>query len=398
MGIKTVRDIEVAGRRILVRVDLNVPLEDSRVTDDTRIQAVLPTIRYLAERGGRVVLCSHLGRPQGGVKETLRLRPVAERLRSLLGGNVGYVPQCVGPQAAEAVGQLPPGGVLLLENVRFHPEEEKNDAEFARALASLAEVFVNDAFGAAHRAHASTVGVTRYLPSVAGLLLERELEMLGKVLHNPRRPLVAIMGGAKLSDKMAVLGNLLDRVDLLLIGGGMAATFFLAQGLRVGRSLVEPDRVQYVAGVMEHARQRGVPLLLPTDVVAAEEFGRDARHQTVDVAAIPDGWYIMDIGPRTIAAFKEALADSGTVVWNGPMGVYEWPAFERGTRELAQTLAGLKNAETIVGGGSTAEVVQALGLAGRMTHVSTGGGASLEFLEGRALPGVAALKQHVAQE
>ena len=389
----TVRDMDVRGRRVLVRVDHNVPMEDGRITDDSRIRATLPTIQYLQEQHARVVLCSHLGRPRGKVDEDARLAPVAERLARLVTRTgVVYIKECVGPHAAATVSALPPGGVALLENVRFEPGEEQNDPEFARALASLADVFVNDAFGTAHRAHASTVGVTEHLPSVAGLLMERELEMLGMVLNAPKRPLAAILGGAKVSDKIAVLGNLLEKADLILIGGGMAATFFKAMGHPVGDSLVEEERVGFAGDVLARARQGGVDLALPEDVVVAREFHADSESRTVTVDKIPDGWRVMDIGPRTVAAFRQRLESCGTVVWNGPMGVFEFPAFSSGTRSVAEALAGLDNAVTVVGGGSTSEAVTLLGLAERMTHVSTGGGASLEFLEGRDLPGVAVLQ------
>ena len=391
MQRKTVRDIDVAGRRVLVRVDFNVPLDDGRVVDDIRLRASLPTITYLKEQGARVILCSHLGRPGGRVVEEARLGPVAERLGQLLGGPVEYVRECIGPEVEEAVTGLQAGEVLLLENVRFHPEEQENAPEFAGSLAALAEVFVNDAFGAAHRSHASVVGVPQRLPAVAGLLMERELEALGRVLHDPGRPFAAILGGAKVSDKIAVLENLLGRVDLLLIGGGMAATFFKALGYEVGASLLEEERVEYAGRVMAEAVERGVRLLLPQNLVLAREFAPGSPPMTVDAGQIPQDWRIMDVGPATVTAFREALKGCRTVLWNGPMGVFEFPAFSQGTRGLAQAIGELTDAVTVVGGGSTAEAVTSLGLAGRMTHVSTGGGASLEFLEGRELGGVAAL-------
>ncbi|MBI4233658.1 MAG: phosphoglycerate kinase [Chloroflexi bacterium] len=390
MEKQTLRDIEVRQKRVLVRVDFNVPMEDGRISDDNKVRAVLPTLEYLLQQKARVVLCSHLGRPKG-VDEKQRLAPIVQHLSQLLGRPVAYARDCVGAEAERAAAALGPGDVLLLENLRFRPEEEKNDPTFARALASLGEVFVNDAFGTAHRAHASTVGVTRYLPSVAGLLLERELRMLGQVLNNPRRPLAAVMGGAKVSDKIAVIENLFDKAEHLLIGGGMAATFLKAQGLEVGRSLVEEERLEFVRTVLKGAKEKGVDLSLPVDVVVAHEFKADAPSRTVEVAAAPPGWFIMDIGPHTIESFIRTLRRCRTVLWNGPMGVFEFPPFSRGTRAIAETLADLEGAVTVVGGGSTAEAVESLGLASRMTHVSTGGGASLEFLEGRELPGVAAL-------
>ena len=389
----TVRDLDVRGRRVLVRVDYNVPMEDGRITDDSRIRATLPTIEYLQEQRARVVLCTHFGRPNGKVDEDARLAPIAQRLARLVTRTgVVYIRECIGPHAAATVSALPPGGVALLENVRFEPGEEKNDPEFARALASLADVYVNDAFGTAHRAHASTVGVADHVPAVAGLLMERELEMLGMVLDAPKRPLAAVLGGAKVSGKIAVLGNLLDKADLIIIGGGMAATFFKAKGHSVGDSLIEEERVAYAADVLARAGAGSVDLALPEDVVVAREFKADSESRVVAVDRIPDGWRVMDIGPRTVAAFRERLASCGTVVWNGPMGVFEFSEFSNGTRGVAETLAGLDGAVTVVGGGSTSEAVLSLGLADRMTHVSTGGGASLEFLEGHELPGVAALR------
>ena len=393
MQRKSVRDLDVAGRRVLVRVDFNVPLEDGRVVDDIRLRASLPTIAYLKEQGARVILCSHLGRPGGMVVEEARLGPVAERLGQLLGSPVGYVRECIGPEVEAAVTRLRAGEVLLLENVRFHPEETENAPEFADSLASLAEIFVNDAFGAAHRSHASVVGVAQRLPAVTGLLMERELEVLGRILHDPGRPFAAVLGGAKISDKIAVLENLLDRVDLLLIGGGMAATFFKALGHEVGASMIEEDRVEFAGRVMAEAVERGVRLLLPRDLVLAREFAPDSPPRTVDAGRIPQDWRIMDVGPATVAEFREALAGFRTVLWNGPMGVFEFPAFSQGTKGLAEAIGGLDEVVTVVGGGSTAEAVASLDLADCMTHVSTGGGASLEFLEGEELVGVAALLQ-----
>ena len=391
MDKRTVRDVEVKGKRVIVRVDFNVEMDNSRISDDSRIRGALPTIEYLRERGAVVVLCSHLGRPGGKVVEDMRLAPVGARLSELLGAEVTCVAECVGPEVDAAVAAAGPGDVLLLENLRFHPEEEKNDPEFAQALASLAEVFVEDGFGVSHRAHASTEGVTRFLPSVAGFLVEAELAALGGLLESPARPLVAILGGAKVSDKMGVLENFIERVDSILIGGGMAATFLKARGLPVGASLVEDDRLDLARDIMARAERRGVSLVIPSDVVVADAFSAEAQSRTVDVEDVPDGWYIMDIGHKTLDTFRAEAANGKTILWNGPMGVFEMPAFSRGTREFAAALGSLDGVTTVLGGGSTAEVVHELGITDRITHVSTGGGASLEFLEGRTLPGVAAL-------
>ena len=389
---KTIGDIDVQGKRILVRVDFNVPLDPDSggVVDDTRIRAALPTIEYLRERGARLILCSHLGRPKG-VNDSLRLAPVARRLSELLGSPVKTIDDSVGPQVEEAAQALGPGEMLLLENLRFNPEEEANDPDFAWTLASLAEVYVNDAFGTAHRAHASTAGVAAYLPAVAGFLMEKELTFLGKALASPDRPFAAVIGGAKISTKMGVLENLLEKVDRLLIGGGMACTFLKAQGFEVGQSLVEEEHVEPARRIMEGASQRGLMLLLPSDVIVSDRFEADARHQQVSVKEIPLDWQIMDIGEKTAEAFVQALLDCKTVLWNGPMGVIEFEAFSQGSHRLAEAIAGL-DATTIVGGGETVVVVERLGLQDKFSHVSTGGGAALEFLEGRELPGVAALE------
>ncbi len=391
MQKKSVRDIEVGGKRVLMRADFNVTVEDGRITDDSRIRAAIPTIRYLQEQGARVVLCSHLGRPGGKVVEDMRLTPVLHRLSELLQKEVISIDDCTGPRVEAAVNALQPGDVLLLENLRFHEEEEKNDPEFARSLASLADVFVSDGFGVVHRAHASTEGVTRYLPSVAGFLMERELDVLGSLLESPREPLVVVLGGAKVTDKIGVIENFLDKVNTILIGGGMAATFLKAKGLAVGGSQVEEDRLEFVREVFGRAEEKGVDFIIPVDVVVADSFSPDAASRTVDVDGVPDGWLILDIGHKTLDTFRREVARGKTILWNGPMGVFEFPAFATGTRELAAALASLDDAVTVVGGGSTAEAVDALGLSSRLTHVSTGGGASLEFLEGRTLPGVAAL-------
>ncbi len=390
---KTVRDIDVTGKTALVRVDFNVPFkpDSTQILDDSRIRATLETVRYLLHRQCKVVLCSHLGRPKGRVVDELRMGPVAERLSKLLDGPVLEAPDCVGPRVASMVHGLSGGAVLLLENLRFHAEEEQNDPDFAGELALAADIYVNDAFGAAHRAHASTVGVARLLPAVSGLLMARELEMLGSALHSPTRPFAAVLGGAKVSDKIAVIHSLLQKVDTLIIGGGMAATFLNAGGLDTGDSPVEADQVAVARELVATARGARVELLLPVDVIVADEFSETAAHRVTDVSAIPPTWRIMDVGPRTAALYSTALSKAKTVIWNGPMGVSEWRPFADGTTLIANALAAMGDATTVLGGGSTAEAVARLGLTDRMTHVSTGGGASLEFLEGRTLPGVAAL-------
>ena len=392
MDRMTVRDIEISGKRVLVRVDFNVPLDEEtgEITDDGRIRATLPTIKYLIERGARVILMSHLGRPKGKVVDNLRLSVVARRLSRLLGQHVGTTSDCVGPEVEKSIANLKGGDVLLLENLRFHPDEEAGNASFAQALANLGDVFVNDAFGAAHRAHASIVGVTSYLPAVAGFLMEKEIKNLGGILENPAHPFAALLGGAKVSDKVSVLENIIEKVDSLLIGGGMAATFLKAKSLEVGLSLVEADRLDNAAGLIEKVTRRGARLLLPVDVIVADETNIETRVETVSVANIPQDKKIVDIGPQTLKNFREELQKCKTVFWNGPMGIYEIPRFAQGTQEMARLLADL-NATTILGGGSTAEIVSDMGLADKMTFVSTGGGASLEFLGGDTLPGVAAL-------
>jgi phosphoglycerate kinase len=385
---KAVKDISVRGKRALVRVDFNVPLEEGQVADDTRIRAALPTIRYLLDQGAAVILMSHLGRPKGKVSDELRLDPVARRLSELLGEEVIKLDDCVGPEVERAAKALQPGQVLLLENLRFHREEEANDQHFAKQLASLGDIYVNDAFGTAHRAHASTAGVPRYLPAVAGLLMEKELQMLGSLLREPARPYIAILGGAKISDKIGVVRSLLARVDLLLLGGGMANTFLLAKGYEVGDSLVEKESVPEAKEILEEA---GAKVVLPVDVVVADAFSKDATAKTVDAREVSPGWRILDIGPRTVGLFEDKLSSARTVVWNGPMGVFEFPRFAAGTIALATSLA-KSGATTIVGGGDSAAALEEAGLADKMTHVSTGGGAALEFLEGKTLPGVEALQ------
>ena len=395
MNKKIIRDIQVAGKRVLVRVDFNVPLDaELHITDDTRIKAAIPTIQYLLDQGAAVILMSHLGRPKGQVVDSMRLTPVAKRLSELLGRPVQMAADCVGPEVEALAKALQPGQVLLQENIRFHKEEEKNDLDYARQLASLGEIYVNDAFGTAHRAHASTEGVTHYLPGVAGFLMEKEINFLGSALENPRRPFAAIIGGAKVSDKIAVLERLINMVDVLLIGGGMANTFLKAQGYEIGDSLFEEGKVDVARDLLTKAHQRDLKFLLPTDVVIADRFAADATSKVVAIDQVSRGWRIMDIGPETITAFSRALQDAQTIVWNGSLGVAEMPAFARGTVALIEILAERTKdgATTIIGGGDSAAVVDQVGAADQMTHVSTGGGASLELLEGRVLPGVAALQ------
>jgi len=388
----TVRDIEVGGKRVLVRGDFNVPLDEETgaITDDSRIRATLPTINYLIDRGARVILCSHLGRPKGKVVEKLRLAIVAQCLSQILGQTVEIATDSIGSEVEKAVAKLKPGEVLLLENIRFHPEEEANDASFAQALARLADIYVNDAFGASHRTHASIVGVAHYLPAVAGLLVEKEIKVLEGILANPGHPFAELAGGAKVSDKISVLENTMDKVDSLLIGGGMAATFLKAKDYEVGLSLVENDKIELAAKLMREEAQRGVRLMLPVDVVVADKLSAEAEVKTVSIENVPPDWRIVDIGPQTISNFSEELRRCQTIFWNGPMGIYEIAHFARGTQAMARLLASLE-ATTIIGGGSTAEVVTEMKLADKMTFVSTGGGASLRFLGGEKLPGVEAL-------
>lgn len=392
MPKKTVKDVAVSGKRVLLRVDFNVPMsKDGAISDDTRIRACLPTVKYLINHHARVIICSHLGRPDGKVVEELRLAPVAKRLSQLIGKPVKVLRDCVGPEVEADIAKLNNDEVVLLENLRFHPEEEANDPNFTQALSRLADIYVNDAFGASHRAHASIVGVAKYLPAVSGFLMERELKALGGALESPKRPFAAMIGGAKVSGKLAVLENIAGKVDALLIGGGMAATFIKSQGYGVGASMVENDKLDYVQKLMEKAKSLGVRLLLPQDMVVTDKLEAGSSTKTVLATKIPDGWIAADIGPRTIEEFSRELKKCKTVLWNGPVGVFEIPQFAEGTRHLAKVLAGLK-ATTVVGGGSTAEAVTEMGLAGKISHVSTGGGASLKFLEGKVLPGVAVLQ------
>ncbi|MCC7103906.1 MAG: phosphoglycerate kinase [Chloroflexi bacterium] len=393
MNKRTLRDLDVRGKTVLVRVDFNVPLDKKtrQVTDDTRLRASLPTIEALQDAGAKIVLMSHLGRPDGQVKPELSLEPVAAELSKLLGQLVELAPDCVGTEVEAAVKRLQPGQVLLLENLRFHAEEEQNASGFIDQLARLGDVYVNDAFGTAHRAHASTTGIATRLPSAAGLLLERELDVLGRILEDPVRPLVAIIGGAKVSTKLAVLESLIGRVDALLIGGGMANTFLKARGLEIGRSLVENDLVGTARDLEQRARDRGVKLLLPLDVVVTDRVEVGGSTMSVAADAVPSDRAIVDIGPRAVEQYGEALTGAGTIFWNGPMGVFEIPAFAAGTRAIAEKLAS-SGAVTVIGGGESVAAVEQMGLADRMTHISTGGGAALEFLEGRELPGVAALR------
>ncbi|HET6615447.1 MAG TPA: phosphoglycerate kinase [Dehalococcoidia bacterium] len=393
MNKKTIRDIDVDGKRVLVRVDFNVPIdkETGRILDDTRIRAALPTINYLRERRAKTLLVSHLGRPDGKVVESARMAPVAARLSELIDAPVPCATDVVGESARAVASSLQPGGVAMLENVRFEPGEEKNDDALARELASFADVYVNDAFGTAHRAHASTAGVPKYLPAVAGFLMEKEIDYLGRVVSNPEPPVAAIIGGAKISSKIAVLQHLLSKVSTLLVGGGMASTFLKAQGVDVGASLVEDDQLETARGIIAEAQRRGVALGLPLDAVVADRFAEDAQSRTVDVGDVPDGWMILDVGPKTVSDYEEKLRRAKTVVWNGPLGVAEWQAFAGGSHAIARFLADA-DATVVIGGGETVAMVQDLELADRYDHVSTGGGASLEFLEGRELPGVAALQ------
>ncbi len=388
---KTIKDIDIKGKRVLMRVDFNVPLDDKlNIADDIRIRAALPTIQYAIEKGAKVILASHLGRPDGKVVEAMRLAPVAKRLSELLGKKVSKTDDCIGEEVKKAVAGMKPGDCLLLENLRFHPEEEKNVPAFAMALASLGDLFVNDAFGTAHRAHASTEGVTKYLPSAAGFLLEKEMAYLGNAVDNPKRPFVAILGGAKVKDKIKVIDHLLDKVDALLVGGGMAYTFLKVKGKSVGSSRLDKDGFETAALALDKAAKKNIPFLLPIDHVVADKFDALANTRLVG-EDIPDGWMGLDIGPKTIKLFEERLKGAKTVVWNGPLGVFEMEKFAKGTEAIGKFLGLLKGATTIIGGGDTAAAMAKFKLEDKMTHISTGGGASLEYLEGRGLPGIDAL-------
>ena len=392
MNKKTVRDIDLKNKKVLVRCDFNVPMDENRnITDNRRIVAALPTIQYLLEQNCKIILMSHLGRPKGEFKPEFSLAPVAKELSKLLGKEVIMAKDVIGEDAENKANNLKNGEILLLENVRFHREETDNDPEFAKKLASYAEIFVNDAFGTAHRAHASTEGVTKFLPAVSGFLIEKELEFLGNALENPKRPFVAILGGAKVSDKIGVIDSLLEKVDTLMIGGGMAYTFFKAQGYEVGNSLCEVDKCDLALELMEKAKNKGVKMLLPVDTKVGKEFNPDTESKTVAWTEIPEGWEGFDIGEKTIAMFEKELDNAKTVIWNGPVGLFEFDQFAIGTNAIAQKLATLSDAVTIIGGGDSAAAVEKAGLANKMSHVSTGGGASLEFLEGKKLPGIEAL-------
>ena len=385
---KTITDVDVNGKKVFVRVDFNVPLKDGKVSDDTRIRAAIPTIEYLLQHGAAVILASHLGRPKGGPDPKYSLQPVVGRLSELLGQPVQFAEDCIGPAAESAAKALNPGQVLLLENTRFHPEEEKNDPEMSRKLASLADLYVNDAFGSAHRAHASTEGITKFLPGVSGFLMEKEIKYLGQAVADPKRPFVAILGGAKISDKIGVIKNLLTKADTILIGGGMANTFFKAQGYPIADSLVEDEALETARQLLAEGKSK---LRLPVDIVIGDKFDAEADSKVVETGPVPDGWRILDIGPKTVAAYGKVVAAAGTVVWNGPMGVFEFPKFAEGTFGVAKAVAA-SNATSIIGGGESVAAIQQSGLAGKITHISTGGGASLEMLEGLDLPGVAALQ------
>jgi phosphoglycerate kinase len=396
----TIRDLDAAGKRVFVRVDFNVPLADGKVTDDSRIRAALPTINALIAQGAKVILASHLGRPDGKVQDGLRLRPIGQVLSALLRRNVPVTGDALGVGTEDAIKRLRNGDVLLLENLRFHVEEEANDPEFAKTLASYADVYVNDAFGTAHRAHASTVGVAKLLPAYAGLLMEREIEVLSNLLENPARPFAAILGGAKVSDKIKVLEHLIGNVDILVVGGGMANTFLLAQGKSVGKSLAEHDRVEDARRILAAAEARKVPVILPTDVVIAKEVTRGTEYKTVGTEKFPASWHIVDLGEQSRDAIEEALTPAKTVFWNGPLGVFEIPSFAHGTKALARYLAtrAEAGATVVVGGGDSVAALEQQGIASKMTHISTGGGASLEFLEGRELPGIAVLQDRDGPE
>ncbi|HDR7715417.1 phosphoglycerate kinase [Bacillus albus] len=391
MNKKSIRDVDLKGKRVFCRVDFNVPMKEGKITDETRIRAALPTIQYLVEQGAKVILASHLGRPKGQVVEEMRLTPVAARLGELLGKDVKKADEAFGPVAQEMVAAMNEGDVLVLENVRFYAGEEKNDAELAKEFAALADIFVNDAFGAAHRAHASTAGIADYLPAVSGLLMEKELEVLGKALSNPERPFTAIIGGAKVKDKIGVIRHLLDKVDNLIIGGGLAYTFVKALGHEIGLSLCEDDKIELAKEFMQLAKEKGVNFYMPVDVVITEEFSETATTQIVNIDSIPSNWEGVDIGPKTREIYADVIKNSKLVVWNGPMGVFEMTPFSQGTKAVGQALADAEGTYSVIGGGDSAAAVEKFGMADKMSHISTGGGASLEFMEGKELPGVVCL-------
>ncbi|MGG2941090.1 phosphoglycerate kinase [Heyndrickxia faecalis] len=391
MNKKSIKDVELQGKRVFCRVDFNVPLKDGNVTDDTRIRAALPTIKYLVENGAKVILASHLGRPKGQVVEELRLTPVAKRLSELLGKDVKKANEAYGESVKAEISKMNNGDVLLLENVRFYPGEEKNDPELAKEFASLAELYVNDAFGAAHRAHASTEGIAHHLPAVSGFLMQKELDVLGKALSNPERPFTAIIGGAKVKDKIGVIDNLLDKVDNLIIGGGLAYTFVKAQGHEIGKSLLEEDKIDLAKSFMAKAKEKGVNFYMPVDAIVADEFSETANKKEVAIEEIPADWQALDIGPKTVELYAKVIKESKLIIWNGPMGVFEMDAYANGTKGVAEALADATGTYSIIGGGDSAAAVEKFHLAEKMDHISTGGGASLEFMEGKTLPGVAAL-------
>ncbi len=391
MNKKSIRDVDVKGKRVFCRVDFNVPMKEGEITDETRIRAALPTIQYLVDNGAKVILASHLGRPKGQVNEEMRLTPVAKRLGELLGKNVIKTDEAYGQAVQDEISKMNEGDVLLLENVRFYPGEEKNDPELAKEFAKLADLYVNDAFGAAHRAHASTAGIAEYLPAVSGFLMEKEIEVLGKALSNPERPFTAIIGGAKVKDKIGVIENLLEKVDNLIIGGGLAYTFVKAQGYEIGKSLCEDDKLDLARGFMEKAKQKGVNFYMPVDAVVADDFSENANTKVVDIDQIPSDWEALDIGPKTREIYKDVIQKSKLVIWNGPMGVFEMDKFAEGTKAVAEALAEAPDTYSVIGGGDSAAAVEKFGLADKMSHISTGGGASLEFMEGKELPGVVLL-------
>lgn len=391
MNKKTIRDIDLKGKKVFVRVDFNVPMKDQQITDETRIQAALPTIKELVESGAIVILASHLGRPKGEVVEELRLTPVAKRLSELLGKEVAKADESYGEAVKAQISKLSEGDVILLENVRFNAGEEKNDAELAKQYAELADVFVNDAFGAAHRAHASTEGIAHYIPAVSGLLMQKELDVLGKAISNPDRPFTAIIGGAKVKDKIGVIDNLLDKVDNLIIGGGLAYTFVKSLGHEIGKSLLEEDKIDLAKSYMEKAKEKGVKFYMPVDVIVADDFSNDANIKAVSIEEIPADWEALDIGPKTREIYADVIKNSKLVIWNGPMGVFELDAFANGTKAVAEALAESQDTYSVIGGGDSAAAVEKFDLADKMSHISTGGGASLEFMEGKELPGVVAL-------